>query len=96
MQKLVRLSEHSYFNKTEKFMPTALWLCVIEAKRFTVFMDIFPNHLACAHCFKHGCNFKSPFEGEADVGFTKFAGKGSWPKVVKMFSTHNDNVTIFC
>lgn len=76
-------------------MPANILLCVIEAKKFTAFIDIFQNHLGHTDCFKHSCNFKSPFEGVADVGFTNIAGKGSRLKVIKMFSTYYENVIIF-
>jgi hypothetical protein len=76
-------------------MLTNILLCVIEAKKLTVFIDVFQNHLARTDCFKHSCNFKSPFEGVADVGFTNIAGKASWLKVIKLFSTYYENVVSF-
>lgn len=78
-------------------MPSTILLGIIKAKEFTVYI-FFLNHLVCPDCFKHSCkvlNFKSPFEGMADVGFTNITGKANWCNGPKMFSACNDNVIIF-
>lgn len=78
-------------------MPTTVSPGIIEAKKFTVFIDISPNHLLCTDSFKRNCkvsNFKSSFEGRADVGFTNVTGNGMWFKVTKRFRMYNDHIII--
>lgn len=78
-------------------MPTTVSPGIIEAKKFTVFIDISPNHLLCTDSLKHNCkvsNFESSFEGRADVSFTNITGNGRWFKVTKSFRLYNDYVII--